>query len=186
MKAVILTKTILIQQKIKVLTEKRYWAERSLMSQAEIAGGRATSSGELPRKGLLFPNFELISSSEHRIPLSDYRGHSSLVLIFSDRRSETADLLTEVARSYDQFQHQETEIIVITLSAEQECARLKQRLGLPFPCCQTRMAESILRLGPATSEDVLPLPYMLPTVLARSSQLTERAMDIRFPGPARS
>lgn len=55
------------------------------------------------------------------------------MLLFSDRRTETVDLLIDVARFYEQFKHEEAEIIVVATSAQQECARLQQRLGLPFP-----------------------------------------------------
>lgn len=102
------------------------------MSQAEIAGGRVTSSGELPRKGLGFPDFELMSSSEHPLRLSDYRGRSSLLLIFTDDQAATAELLSAVAHSYDDFKHEEAEVIAVAKSSPEECGRIKERLKLPF------------------------------------------------------
>jgi mycoredoxin-dependent peroxiredoxin len=103
------------------------------MSQAEIAGGRVTSSGELPAKGLRFPDFELMAISERTMRVSDYRGRSNLVLIFTDDRSATAKLLAEIAQVYDQIQSEETEIITIGQCSRDECGGMKERLKLPFP-----------------------------------------------------
>jgi peroxiredoxin len=102
------------------------------MLQAEIAGGRVTFAGELPRKGLGFPDCELMSSSEHPIRLSVYRGRSSVVLIFTDDKAATAELLSAIAHSYDDFKYEEAEVIAVSKSSPKECARIKQGLKLPF------------------------------------------------------
>jgi thioredoxin-dependent peroxiredoxin len=105
---------------------------RGFMSQSETAGGRITFAGELPRKGLGFPDFELMSSAQHPIRLSDYRGRSSLVLIFMDDQRVTTELLSAVAHCYDDFKHEEAEVIAVAKSSPEECARIKGRLKLPF------------------------------------------------------
>ena len=102
------------------------------MSQAEIAGGRITFAGELPRKGLGFPGFELMSSAQHPMRLSDYRGRSSVVLIFMDDQRVTTELLSAVAHCYNEVKHQEAEVIAVAKSSPEECARIKGRLKLPF------------------------------------------------------
>ncbi len=105
---------------------------RSYMSQAEIAGGRMTLSGELPSKGCRFPDFELMTTSGRSFRVSDYRGRSNLVLLLSDNRNATAELLSEMARHYDKFKGQETEIIAILQCSKQECAQIQERSKLPF------------------------------------------------------
>jgi len=102
------------------------------MSQAEIAGGRITSSGELPKKGLRFPNFELMADSGRTMRVSDYRDGSNLVLIFTDDRSATAKLLAEIARAYDQLKNEEADIIAVGGCSREECARIRGQLRLPF------------------------------------------------------
>jgi peroxiredoxin len=102
------------------------------MSQAEIAGSRMTLAGELPEKGRRFPDLELTMASGCRIHLSDYRGRSNLVPIFTDDQRATAKLLSEMAGSYARFRGQEAEIIAIAESPKHECARIEEQLKLPF------------------------------------------------------
>lgn len=102
------------------------------MSQAEIAAGRVTLPGEMPAKGRRFPDFELTAASGHQVRLSDYRGRSSLVLVFADDQRTMADLLIEMARLYERFKEEESEIIVVEQCARDECARIKEQLKLPF------------------------------------------------------
>jgi len=103
------------------------------MWQAEIAGGQVTSAGELPTKGRLLPAFELISAAGRLIQLSDYRGRSNLVLLFTDHEAATARLLTEMAQRYEEFKREEAEIVAVAKCSTEECGLIKGQLKLPFP-----------------------------------------------------
>jgi len=102
------------------------------MSQQEIAGSRMTLPGEMPTKGRRFPDLVLTTASGRRVQLSDYRGRSNLVLLFTDEQRATAELLAEVARSYDQFKATEAAIIAVGQCPKHECARIEGQLRLPF------------------------------------------------------
>lgn len=102
------------------------------MSQAEIAGSRMTLAGEVPATGRRFPDLLLTTASGRRVQLSDYRGRSNLVLVFTDDQRATAELLSEMARSYDQFKSEEAEIIAVAQCSEHECAQIEEQLKLPF------------------------------------------------------
>ena len=108
-------------------------AKGGFMWQAEIAGGRVTSTGELPTKGRLLRAFELVSASGRVIQLSDYRGRSNLVLVFTDHKAATAQLLTEMAQRYEEFKREEAEIVAVAKCSREACGRIKGQLKLPFP-----------------------------------------------------
>jgi hypothetical protein len=57
------------------------------MTQAELAGGMANAPEARPGKGQLIRDFTLTSTLGQPISLSDYRGHSNLVLIFGERET---------------------------------------------------------------------------------------------------
>ena len=102
------------------------------MSQTEIAGCRLALAGETPAKGLQFPDLECTTVVGRRIRLSDYRGRSNLVLVFTDDRKTSAELLSQIAGSNDQFRSHEVEVIAVTQYPENECARIEEELRLPF------------------------------------------------------
>lgn len=102
------------------------------MSQTETAGSRLTLAGELPEKGRRFPDLELTMASGRCVHLSDYRGRSNLVLVFAGHQAATAELLSEMAKSYEQLKGQEAEIIAVAQCPKHECGRIEQQLKLPF------------------------------------------------------
>jgi peroxiredoxin len=108
-------------------------AEVTLVSQAEIAGGTLSSPNELPSKGRRLRDFALPSSSGGAIHLSDYRGHANLVLIVSDERPQTAELLSEAARQYLEIRNEGAEVLAILHTSAEQAASANQRLKLPFP-----------------------------------------------------
>jgi hypothetical protein len=74
------------------------------MTQAELAGGMANAPEARPGKGQLIRDFTLISTLGQPISLSDYRGHSNLVLMFGGRDgSSDIEILAEIARDYAGF-----------------------------------------------------------------------------------
>src|SRR5262249_9836049 len=84
------------------------------MSQAEIAGGAVTPPNELPSKGRILPDFALLAlSSERQIHVSDFRGRANLFVIVDDGRTETANLIAEADRQYDEIKNQEAEVLLI-------------------------------------------------------------------------
>jgi len=103
------------------------------MSQAEIAGGAVTPPNELPSKGHRLHDFGLMSAIGPIIRLSDYRGRSNLVLIFTDDRSEPKELLSDVARQYPRIKNEESEVLAVMRSSREHAAEAKQQLELPYP-----------------------------------------------------
>jgi peroxiredoxin len=103
------------------------------MSQAEIAGGKVVSSGELPSKGRRFTDFELVSSEGERVMLSDHRGRRNLVLIFADNSEECRNLLSALAARYQEFRDQESEVLAIVHLSTVQADEVKQRSALPYP-----------------------------------------------------
>lgn len=100
------------------------------MSQAEIAGGSLSSPNELPVKGRRLHDFELRSSVGNKIRLSDFRGRSSLVLVFTDDRQQTTELLAALAARYPDFKHEQAEVLAIAIAGQVE---QHQNLRLPYP-----------------------------------------------------
>ncbi len=103
------------------------------MSQAEIAGGTVTPPNDLPSKGRRLRDFGLISALGQLIRLSDYRGRSNLVLIFTDDLAESKRLLSEVAAQYPPIKNEQSEVLAVMQLSRQEAAEARQRLELPYP-----------------------------------------------------
>lgn len=104
------------------------------MLQAEIGGGTANAPEARPAKGQLIRDFTLASTLGEQISLSDYRGHSNLVLVFAggggvnDRK-----VLTEIAAEYSRFQEEQTQVLTILQCAREKAVMIKQQAKLPFP-----------------------------------------------------
>jgi peroxiredoxin len=91
------------------------------MLQAEVGGGaRIDTDRRLQRPGYLIRDFLTNSVEGRRIQLSDYRGHSSLVLVFAGSRERTHDFLTGLASYVQQFAEQQAVIIVVLPSGTRE------------------------------------------------------------------
>lgn len=122
------------------------------MSQAEIAGGRVTSSNELPVKGRRLHDFELKSALGRHIQLSDCRGRKNLVLVFTDDQQTTAELLSQIGQHYDQFKSEEAEIIAVAQYSTEQCARIAEQLKLPFPVLSDREGRIHREVGASDQE----------------------------------
>ncbi len=103
------------------------------MSQAEIAGGKLTSKDELPSKGHLLRDFELVSSNGETVHLSDYRGRANLVLIVSDATPAAQELLRQANNHYQQIQTYDAEVLAITSLPRERASDAAQRLKLLYP-----------------------------------------------------
>lgn len=123
------------------------------MSQAEIAGGKLTTGDELPSKGHRVPEFELPSSEGKQVRLSDYRGRSNLVVILTDERSETEELLTVLGSEYAEIQNEDAEVLAIMPVPYQEACRARECLNLPFPILSDENRHVHRQLGAVDSED---------------------------------
>ena len=89
---------------------------------------------ELPSKGHRLREFELRPvEGIGVIHLSDYRGRANLVLIVSDQRSETLELLSDIAARYSEIKREEAEVLVIVRLSRPQAAEDKNRLNLTCP-----------------------------------------------------
>lgn len=103
------------------------------MSQAEVAGGAVTPPNELPSRGWRLRDFALTSADGREVRLSDYRGRSHLVLILTDDRSGTAELLSELASQYARIKKEEAEVLAVARLSAEQAAEVRQQMDLPYP-----------------------------------------------------
>lgn len=83
------------------------------MSQAEIAGGKLSPTGELPRIGYRLRDFLLRSTAGAEVRLSDYRGRSNLILIFGAVSAQRSALIRDVAGIYQRIREEQAEVLLI-------------------------------------------------------------------------
>ena len=105
------------------------------MTQAELAGGTIDGRQASPAKGQLIRDFTLTSTLGQEISLSDYRGHSNLVIVFAGESVGNLDLkvLAEIAADYNRFQDEQTQVLAIVQCTQERAARIAQEANLPFP-----------------------------------------------------
>ncbi len=99
------------------------------MSQAEIAGGKVSPKGQLPRTGYRLRDFVLKNTQGSEVRLSEYRGRCNLVLVFDGRRGDCAPLVRDLASHYPAFREEHTDVLLIA----SEGAVQKHSPQLPFP-----------------------------------------------------
>jgi peroxiredoxin len=102
------------------------------MTQAEIAGGRLTGPTELPSKGRLLNDFELTTTSDTRVLLSDYRGRANLVLIAADEDEHTTALLSSLAAQYSKIEELQAVVLLVVGKPHQAAASKANGLRLPY------------------------------------------------------
>ena len=105
------------------------------MTQAELAGGTTDARQPSPANGQLIRDFTLTSTLGQEISLSDYRGHSNLVIVFAGESVGNLDLkvLAEIAADYNRFQDEQTQVLAIVQCTQERAARIAQEANLPFP-----------------------------------------------------
>ena len=103
------------------------------MSQAQIAGGSTSASGEYPRRGYRLRDFALPSVDGKQVRPSDYRGRSNLVVIFAGTGETTSPLLAEIGQQYSQLKGEEAQVLAIVDGTRDAAERVAQKLALPFP-----------------------------------------------------
>ena len=102
-------------------------------TQAEIAGGSTASPGELPRKGQILRDFALNSLRGPLMRLADYRGRSALILILSDEREETKELMRDAADSYGELRAKGFEVLAVMRSPHEQATGSGRHPDLPYP-----------------------------------------------------
>lgn len=105
------------------------------MTQAQFAGGTANAPQAHPVKGQLIRDFTLPSTVGREISVSDYRGRSSLVLVFAGGSIGKPDLkiLTEISTDYARFREEQAEVLAI-LQCDWDCAtKIAQQANFSFP-----------------------------------------------------
>ena len=88
------------------------------MLQAEVGGGaRIDADRRLQRQGYLIRDCIANSVDGRKIQISDYRGRSNLVLVFAGNRASTDEVLARLADRLQQFEEQESVIILLLPSS---------------------------------------------------------------------
>ncbi len=123
------------------------------MSQADIAGGKLTSAGEVPSKGHRLREFELMSSEGKRVRLSDYRGRSNLLVFLTDERPEVHELLAALRSHHEQIQSEGTQVLAILPVSHEQTKKTRERLNLPFTVLSDENRHIHRLLGAVDSED---------------------------------
>jgi len=105
------------------------------MLQAEAGGGGATAPQSRPEKGQLIRDFTLLSTLGRHISLSDYRGRSSLVLVFAGGGAGCPDrkVLAEIAADYTHIREEQAEVLAIMQCAREKASRIGHEGNLPYP-----------------------------------------------------
>lgn len=126
------------------------------MTQAELAGGTIAAPQASPEKGQLIRDFTLTSTLGQEISLSDYRGHSNLVLVFAGGSVDNPDLkvLAEIAADHNRFQDEQTQVLAIMQCTLERAAQISQVETCRFLCWSMKtdryIAPRALRTSPLT------------------------------------
>ena len=91
------------------------------MLQAEVGGGGRVDPEEgLQKPGYLIRDFVLMSAQGGRVQVSDYRGRSNLVLVFTGQAGAECDFLRDAAGRYQDFTEQDAVVVAVFPSNSQE------------------------------------------------------------------
>ena len=102
------------------------------MTQAEIAGGKLTGSTELPSRGWRLNDFELTTTSNKKVWLSDYRGRANLVLIAADDDEQTTELLSSLASEYPTMEELQAVVLLVVRKTREAASSKANGLKLPY------------------------------------------------------
>jgi peroxiredoxin len=127
------------------------------MSQAEIAGGRVSPKGEIPRTGYRLRDFLLKSTTGPEVRLSDYRGRSNLILIFVDPAEPLAPI-RDLAAQYSRIREEQTEVLLIVPAAR--LGEPEASIQLPFPLLVDRNRQVHAEYGLERKADSIPAIFI--------------------------
>jgi peroxiredoxin len=102
------------------------------MLQAEIAGRRTAPPREAPAKGALIRDFQLTSSEQKSILLSEYRGRSNMVLVLAGESEGVVGFLAGLQEHQAELAENEARVLIILAGSQQHASDLKQSLHLNF------------------------------------------------------
>ncbi len=103
------------------------------MLQAEVGGGGRVDPEEgLQKPGYLIRDFILTSARGVRVQISDYRGRSNLVLVFTGQAGAELDFLREAAGRYQDFTEQDAVMVAVFPHSSQDSHLLNIWATLPF------------------------------------------------------
>ena len=104
------------------------------MLQAESAGGgRVDPEAGLQKPGYLLRDFALTSTLGARVQISDYRGRSNLVIVFSGDDASELDFLQDAAERRKEITEQDATVIVVLQPSAQNVHSIDKWQNLPFP-----------------------------------------------------
>jgi peroxiredoxin len=103
-----------------------------VLTQAEIAGGRLTTTMESPTKGLRLNDFQLPTTSGKKVSLSDYRGRASLVLVAAGDDRGIDAFLASLAKQYAKIEEQQAAVLLVVQIPLEAAAWKSKRLKLPY------------------------------------------------------
>jgi peroxiredoxin len=104
------------------------------MLQAEVGGGGRVDPEEgLQKPGYLVRDFALTSALGQRIQISDYRGRSNLVIVFTGDSAIELEFLQNAARRYQEITEQAAIIVAVFPHSTQDRSSAKKWDNLPFP-----------------------------------------------------
>ncbi len=133
------------------------------MLQAESAGGgRVDPEAGLQKPGYLLRDFALTSTLGARLQISDYRGRSNLVIVFSGDDASELDFLQDAAERRKEITEQDATVIVVLQPSAQNVHSINKWENLPFPIL-TDDDGRIHRLYGALDEQKKPFPVIYVT-----------------------
>lgn len=103
-----------------------------IMLQAEIAGRLVPPHEGWPRKGDVIRDFQLMSSEEHPVLLSENRGRFNMVLVFAGESDSANSLLCELALHQPELAGNEARTLAIVVGSQARASELRRSLHLSF------------------------------------------------------
>jgi hypothetical protein len=138
------------------------------MLQAEIAGRLISPHEGYAERGDVIRDFQLFSAEGQSVLLSEYRGLSSMVLVFAGESDSANNLLSELGTHQPELTGNETRALAIVVGPQERASELRHTLHLAgSKFWLTRMGECTTRWERKTGRDISSLLSLSQTVLER-------------------
>jgi peroxiredoxin len=102
------------------------------MLQAEIAGRLIPPHEGYAERGDVIRDFQLFSAEGQSVLLSEYRGLSSMVLVFAGESDSANNLLSELGTHQPELTGNETRALAIVVGPQERASELRHTLHLGF------------------------------------------------------
>jgi hypothetical protein len=102
------------------------------MLQAEIAGRLISPHEGYAERGDVIRDFQLFSAEGQSVLLSEYRGLSSMVLVFAGESDSANNLLSELGTHQPELTGNETRALAIVVGPQERASELRHTLHLGF------------------------------------------------------